>query len=492
MRTLRHHSAVILMLGAALALASPAGAEPVLAQPAPSQPAPAQPAAPPVGPQIPALPAVPGIAAAAPSLALGDAVVRALQQNFQVRQGALQVLISRAQLQQAQAGVLPTLGFQGSYTGISPSGGTVPLNGTITIPSCGVGCSISNQPFTALVPARSTPPWSFNLTLSYPLYTGNALQDQIAIAQANVRVAEAAFVVTSQQIVLSVRQAYYNVQLTQGVVAAQQRSVAAAQENVRVTDARVRAGTAPRFDLLQAQVQLAQAQQALTTAKTNAVQAQQSLSALLDVPLDTTVSPATPLGLTPPSDDLDVFIQQALRARPELAQVRASEDAAQAAIDLAGAGLRPNFTISGGPGIQTADPGANPPVVWTGTLLMTIAIFDGGLTGAKVEGARQQLAQDKVIEEQTRQSVELDVRNAYLGLQNAAEQLRSAQAALDAAREAVRIASVRYQAGVGTQLEVVTAEQNLASADVGVVQGLFSYNLALAQLDRAVGAQVKL
>jgi outer membrane protein len=491
MRTLRHHSAVILLLGAALVLAGPMSAEPVLAQPAPPQPTPTQPPYPPPGPPIPTLPAVPGVAAAAPPLALGDALTRALQQNFQVRQAALQVLIARAQLQQAQAGVLPTLGFQGSYTGTSPSGGTATLGGTISIPGA-PGGAITNQPFTAQVPSNTTPPWSFKLLLSYPLYSGNALQDQIAIAQANVRVAEAGFVVTSQQTVLSVRQAYYNVQLTQGVVAAQQRSVAAAQENVRVTDARVRAGTAPRFDLLQAQVQLAQAQQALTTAKTNAVQAQQSLSALLDVPLDTTVSPETPLGLTPPSDDLDVFIQQALRARPELAQVRASEDAAQAAIDLAGAGLRPNFTISGGPGIQTTDPGSNLPVVWTGTLLMTIAIFDGGLTGAKVEGARQQLAQDKVIEEQTRQSVELDVRNAYLGLQNAAEQLRSAQAALDAAREAVRIANVRYQAGVGTQLEVVTAEQNLASADVGVVQGLFSYNLALAQLDRAVGAQVKL
>ncbi len=210
MRTLRHHSTVILMLVAALALAIPAGAEPALAQPAPSQPAPSQPAAPPAGPQIPTLPAVPGPAAAAPPLTLGDAVARALQQNFQVRQGALQVLVSRAQLQQARAGVQPTLGFQGSYTGTSPSSGTVPLSGTISL------SGTPSQPFVAQVPAQTTPPWSFKLTLSYPLYTGNALQDQIAIAQANVRVAEAAFVATSEVTVLSVRQAYYNVQLTQG------------------------------------------------------------------------------------------------------------------------------------------------------------------------------------------------------------------------------------------------------------------------------------
>lgn len=479
MRALYHHSLASLVLAATLALAIPAAS-----QPAPS-PA-TQPAAPAESPQIPSLPAVPEPGPGQP-LSLGDAVARALQLNFQIRQAALAVLVARAQVQQAQAGLLPTASIQGSYTGISPSGGTVPLGGTITIP----GAGITGQSFTALVPAQTTPPWAFKLILSYPLYTGNALQDQIAIAQANVRVAEAAFAATAQQTALSVRQAYYNVQLTQGQVAAEQRAVAAAEENVRVTDARVRTGTSPRFDLLQAQVQLAQSQQAWTSAKTGAVQAQQSLAALLDVPLDAAVVPATPLGLTPPAADPDTFIQQALRTRPELTQVRASEDAAQAAIDLAAAGLRPNFTVSGGPAIQTSDPGTNLPVVWSGTLLMTIAIFDGGLTRAKMDVARQQLAQDMVTEEQTRQTIELDVRNAYLGIQNAAEQLRSAQAGLDAAREGARIATLRYQAGVGTQLEVVTAEQNLASADLSVVQALFAYNLALAQLDRAVGLEVK-
>jgi outer membrane protein len=487
MPALRHRFVAILMLAAAPALGIPAGAQP--AAPPASQPAPPpanQPPAPPTSPPIPSLQPVPEPGPGQP-LTLGDAVAKALQLNFQIRQSALAVLVARAQLQEAQAGPLPTVGVSGSYTGTSPSGGTVPLAGTISIP----GASINGQSFIAQVPETTTPPWAFRLNLAYPLYTGNALQDQIAIAQANVRVAEAAFVVTAQLIVLSVRQAYYNVQLTQGQVAAEQRAVAAAQENVRVTDARVRAGTSPRFDLLQAQVQLAQSQQALTAAKTGAVQAQQSLAALLDVPLDTTVVPSTPLGLIPPSADLGTFIQQALRTRPELTEVRASEDAAQAAIDLAAAGLRPNFTISGGPGVLTNDPTTNDPVVWTGTLLMTITIFDGGLTRAKIDAARQQLQQDKVTEEQTRQSVELDVRNAYLGLQNAAEQLRSATAALESAREGSRIATVRYQAGVGTQLEVVTAEQNLASADLSVVQALFAYNLALAQLDRAVGIQVK-
>lgn len=476
MSDLTHRAAATLTLLAAVALALPAGAQ-TTTPASPPSPAPSV---------IPAVPPVPEAVAGRP-LGLGEAVTLALRQNLQVQQAALQVAVARAQLQQAEAGPQPKVSGQASYT--SATATPLPLGGTISIPSA----SITNAPFTAGLASQTTgQTYLFNLVISYPLYTGNALEDQIAIARANVQSAEAAFTATAAQVVLSVRQAYYNLQLQQGTVDAAQRAVNAARENARVADARVRAGAAPKFDLLQAQVQLAQSQQALTRAKTGAVQGHQTLASLLNVPLSTTTAPATPLGLEAPPADMDALIQQALRTRPELTQAQANVEAAQAAIDLAAAGLRPNITLTGGPSIQTTDPSRTNTVGWSGGVQLTLAILDGGLTQAKVEAARQQLQQTRVAETQTRQSVELDVRNAYLGLQDAAEELKSAQAALDAAREAFRIAAVRYQAGVGTQLEVVTAEQNRATADVGAVQALFAYNLALAQLDRAVGVQVKI
>ncbi len=477
MSDLAYRAVATLTVLAVVALALPAGAQ-TTAPALPSYPAPSA---------IPAVPPVPEAVAGRP-LTLGEAVTLALRQNLQVQQAALQVAVARAQLQQAEAGPQPRVNGQASYTNTTVPQ-PVPLVGTISIPSAG----ITNASFTAgLTSQASGQTYLFNLIISYPLYTGSALEDQIAIARANVRGAEAAFTATAAQVVLSVRQAYYNLQLQQGTVDAARRAVDAARENVRVADARVRAGAAPTFDLLQAQVQLAQSQQALTRAKTGAVQGQQTLASLLNVPLSTTTAPATPLGLEAPPADLDALIPQALRTRPELAQAQANVEAAQAAIDLAASGLRPNITLTGGPSVQTSDPTRNNTVGWSVGVQLTLAILDGGLTQAKVEAARQQLQQTRVSETQIRQSVELDVRNAYLGLQDAAEELKSAQAALDAAREAFRIATVRYQAGVGTQLEVVTAEQNRASADVGVVQALFAYNLALAQLDRAVGVQVKI
>lgn len=487
-----HHRLTAVLLVAAVALA----AVPAFAQPAAPPAPPAAPAAPPAAPPgapayppLPALPSVPPVPTLGPgqSLTLADAVARGLQQSFQTRLAAIQVALSRAQLAQAQAQILPTVGLTAGYTAASTAGGTTPLSGTITIP----GAGISNQPFVASVPvAGPPPPWAFTLKLQYPLYTGNALQDQIAIAQANLRNAEAAFAAAANQVVLGARQAYYALEQVEGQVDAAARAVAASRENVRVAEDRVRVGTSPRFDLLQAQVQLAQSQLSLTQARANAVQAQRNLDAILGLPLTTVVAPVTPLGLPPAPPNEEALVAQALAQRPELVQARASIEAAQAAIDLAASGLRPNIAISGGPGITTSNPATNTPVVWSGTIELTLAIFDGGVTRAKIQQARQQLAQAQTNEAQLRQQIEQQVRAAYLGLESSGEQLRAQEAALASAREALRIASVRFEAGVGTQLDVVTALQNLASADFGVVQAEYNYNVALAQLDQAVGVRV--
>jgi len=419
------------------------------------------------------------------------AITTGLQNSFQTRLAAFGVVIARAQLQQAVAQEAVTLSGTASFTANSVSGGA-PLTGTISIP--GAVPAITNQPFTASgIGGLGTTPTTtvFALSLKYPLYTGGALEAQVAIAQANLALAEAQFTTAAQAVVLSVRQAYYAARATQANVEAAQRAVEASRENVRVTGARVRVGSSPQFDLLQAQVQLAQSEVALTQARTARATAQQTLAAALVVPLPTTFALETPTSLPRVPEDVNALIQQALQHRPEIAAALASERAAQAAIDLAASGLAPNITITGGPQIQTSDPTNRDTVNFTGAIVLTLAILDGGLTAGKVAAARASLAQSKVSEEQARQQVELDVRNAYLSLGSAADVLRSALAAQAAATEALRIANVRFQAGVGTQLEVVTAVQNSATADSNVIQGAFQYFVAAAQLDRAVGLQVE-
>jgi outer membrane protein TolC len=473
----------------------PAPSNPAPTPPAPAPGAPAAPGAPGTAPEpsvpalqpVPVVPPVPLVGGGQP-LTLIDAVRRSLEQNLTVRQAALQVAIARSQVSQAQAGLWPTVQIVGSNTQTSQATGNQFLNGTISIPSNG----INNAPFTAVLPATVTPEWDVRANLNYTLYSGNAVQDQIAIARANLRAQESAFAATAAQTVLLVRQDYYNYVQSEEQVGAAQRAVDASQENVRVTQAQVRVGTSPQFNLLQAQVQLATAQRNLTQAKAAAVQAEQQLAAAVNLPISTAINASTPMGLPTPPQDVEALVKQGLANRPEIAQAQANIQSAQANVDLAAAGLRPNITVSGGPAAATNSLSTNTPFNWTGTIQLTLTVFDGGLTRAKVEQARRQLDLSRVQLEQTQQTVEEQVRAAYLNLQQAAESLTSAQAGLVAAQEALRIANVRFQAGVGTQLEVVTAIQNLASAEAAVVQAQFQYNLALAQIDQAVGYQITL
>ncbi|MHB8733238.1 MAG: TolC family protein [bacterium] len=486
-RLVRSVAFIALAATALLPLTAAAQTQPA-PPPAQSQPpAPVQPPAPAAPLHIPPVPPVPSVGGGAP-LTLIDAVRRALEQNLTVRQAALAVAIARAQVGQADAGLWPTVSVGASNTQQTTASSTSGLSGTINIPSAG----ITGAPFTAVLPATVTPQWNVHGTINYSIYTGNAVQDQIAIAQANLRGQQSAFAATAGQTVLAVRQAYYNYVQSEGQVAAAQRAVDASQENVRVTQAQVRVGTSPEFNLLQAQVQLAQAQRTLTQAKAAAVQAEQQLAAVVNLPISSAIDATTPMGLPVPPPDLDALVKQGLASRPEVSQAQAAIQAAQAAVDLAEAGLRPNLTLTGGPQMLSNSLSTSTPVTWAGTLALTLAIFDGGLTKAKVDQARQQLTLTRVQLEQTQQTVEEQVRAAYLNLQQAAEQLASTQAGLAAAQEALRIANVRFQAGVGTQLEVVTAIQNLAAADAALVQALFQYNLALAQIDQAVGTQITL
>ena len=117
---------------------------------------------------------------------------------------------------------------------------------------------------------------------------------------------------------LQTRQAYYAVQAQEAQVTSSQGVVDASQENVRVTQAQVNVGTAPQFNLLQAQSQLAVAQQTLTQSKAAAVSAEYTLDAVLNLPLSTVVAPTTPFGLPQPPPDLNALIQTGLSERAEI------------------------------------------------------------------------------------------------------------------------------------------------------------------------------
>ena len=411
-------------------------------------------------------------------LTLRDALGIAAQQNLQLRVAAVEVQIARAQLAQARAAAAGQLNAQASYTRTQEQPPTTVV--------------IGGTPVT--IPPPSANLYDVRLVFQYPLYTGGRVEAQVALAEANLKGAEAALQRQIQQGVFEVRQAYFRLLLGQAGLEVVDRGIQQATENLRVARARVAAGASPRFDEIQADVALANARQQQVRAR-NAVQlAAQGLNALLAFPLDTLLVLRDGFITDPVQTSLDRLMAAAQTSRPELGELQARQAAAQAAIQLAESGAKPTVGVTANAGYSNSGglfgTGASASN-WSMTLAATLNLFDGGITRERVREAQLRLEQLKAVEAQTRQVIELDVRQAHLNLQAAREEFAGADALVAQANEALRLAVVRFQSGVGINLEVITAQATASQAEAGRAQALFNYSVARAALERAVGGQVQ-
>lgn len=411
---------------------------------------------------------------------LAQAVTQALQNNLAIRLSAFEVQITRAQLQAAERAKAGAVRGVVSYTRTNDRATT------IVIPAN----TFPGQPTPITITIPSSPNlFDTRIIYEYPLYTGGRLEAQIALAAAGVRGAEAALERTKQEVILSTKLVYFQVVGSQSGADAAQRSIAQAEETLRIAQARVRAGTSPRFDEIQAEVSLAQARQAFVRARAAVAVATQGLAAVIGLPVDTPLRPQETMEVVPVAAPVNDLVARGFAQRPEVAEHKARVDAVVAAIELAKAGGRP---VVGLVGTVSADATSASSITlgWSLMLSATFSIFDGGVTAAKIREAELRLESLTVVEAQLRQRIELDVRQAAANLAAAAEEVVAAGKTIEQAREALRIAQVRFREGVGTNLEVISAQTALAQAEAALVQALLAFNTARAQLERAAGGPV--
>jgi outer membrane protein TolC len=123
---------------------------------------------------------------------------------------------------------------------------------------------------------------------------------------------------------------------------------------------------------------------------------------------------------------------------------------------------------------------------------MSWNIFDNNVTEAQVQQAKASMrkAEQKLYE--TQETIQLDVRKAYLNLLAAEQNIHTTKVAVDQAQEDYKIAQVRYSAGVGTNLDVMDAESKLIQTQTTYITALYNYNTNKAALDQAMGIKVDL
>ena len=288
---------------------------------------------------------------------------------------------------------------------------------------------------------------------------------------------------------LSVKDQYFNVLRDQEQVTVYEQQVAADQESVRVTGARVTAGAAAQYDLLTAQTTLSNAQQLLSSARDTLTIAQDNLNNLLGIDADTPIALQVPA--LPPLDrtfDKTQLTQTAYTRRPELIQAGSNIVIAKRLVKLAGVGLLPSLSLVGS-GNYNGYTNNTTHTTASVSAVLGIPLYDGGTTRAKVKEAEADLRSQEVTAGQLRENVAVEVRQALANINDA--QTRAASAGLGAqqAAEAYRLANVRYQNGIGTILDVVNAQAQLAQARSNLLNAQYDYQTSLAQLTRAIGSR---
>jgi outer membrane protein len=327
------------------------------------------------------------------------------------------------------------------------------------------------------------------LNLAWTLYDFGARTGRIANARYLLDAAAATVSSVAQQIVLTVVQSYYGVVAADATLGAAKTTETVTAHSLEVARALRTGGAGTLADVLQAETAHDQAVLTRVQAEAAAATARGTLAVTLGLMadesfvLDAESVPASAPALTARMADL---MAEAVRQRPDLAAAQAQRQAAEANISVARAAGLPAITVSAGHDFiaTTGVPNQNYSIIG---LNVTIPIFTGYSVTYGVRQAQAALEASEANAEQIRLGVSFSVWSAYYALQSANEQLTVTAALSKTAEENEEVALGRYQAGVGTIVDVLTAQTAAATARQVRISAELAWHVARAQLAFALG-----
>ncbi len=410
------------------------------------------------------------------SLTLESAIALALKQNPDILKAIHEIERTRGQVIEVRAQALPSVTAAGSYNQYAPE-------------LIGAGSStFSSSTFISTSQDKS---WRITLQVQQIIYSGGKVKAAVKIAELTQDTSHQMLRETVATILANVRTQFYTALLNRELITVAAESIVLLSDQLKDQQNRFSAGTVPRFNVLQAEVELANAQPDLIRARNNFHISRLQLAKTLGLDTDDEPDVVGTLRMIP----REVHLARALvAARKNRAILKAQENTVAGGVEqitVAKAGYKPTLTADVGYELVNARNTSDLAKVTNGWYLGvngTWAIFDGFATKGKVDQARASLASAKVGLADSIQQVELEVQKAYAQAKVSREVIASQAKVVEQADEALRLSKERLNAGAGTQLDVLSARVALTKASTTQKQALSDYNVALAEYDRATGA----
>jgi TolC family type I secretion outer membrane protein len=416
----------------------------------------------------------PGVVLATETLTLHDCIDKALKNQPSIRAAQQTVYAAEGRETQAVSPYLPQLN---ASTGYSESH---QLGIALGLPVAG---SIGNV---------ITKSYTTSLSLNQVLYdfgkTGNALD----AARWGVRSSERDLDRTIQDVVLNVKQSYYGLLAAKKLVEVAQKTIEQTEGHLKQAQAFFQAGSKPRFDVTRAEVEVNNAKLGLINARNGVRIRTIVLNNAVGIDPGQTTEIENKLPAIPAEITLEQAQADALKNRPEMLKAEVDIEAAKSRVRAEEANYFPTISANGAYNWQSGaqefgSVKSDLQNSWNAGVMLTVPLFQGGLTRGRVSEARANMIAIEVQRDATRQSVLLEVNQSYADMESAKVRIDVMESTLQKARENLEIAQGRYEAGVGPYLEVTDAQLSAVNAETDRIQALYDYFLAAARLMKAIG-----
>lgn len=439
--------------------------------------------------------ALAGATAWAETLDFRQCVNQAMEQNPDMAIAQAQIKQAEAAVRQAEGNRLPrlNLSLNATYTNDALNAFGLKLGQrNATFGDFGAGeFDPTNPNVLAIAPHDLNHPDAVGnlnprIELLVPVYNGGMVTQYVKQAQAYVRAAQAGDRMARQQLTKHVLMAYQGVHAARAYVQVAKEAIAAAEEYVRITERMHQQGMAVKSDVLSAQVNLEEVKLKLTEAQNAEATALDQLHMLLGKPLSEPLDVAEPVMPTLLAGDPDTLRAQALDNHFGLRALRAQTDAAGAAAEAARAGKRPQFNVmlrQDWNGEQTGFDASS----YTVAGVLSWTAFDGGSSQAAVDRAEQVRAEQAARLRQAGDGVAYQVGEARRRAIEAEDKAKARELVVDQAREAQRLVKKRYENGMATLIELLSAQAQLDKARADLVAARYEQAVQRADLKLAVG-----
>jgi outer membrane protein len=399
------------------------------------------------------------------TLELARCVEIALKKHPAIRAAANTLKAGESRVGQAKAGYYPQVSGSASYSRIDPTSTTL---GRLSTTAGSVYDSYGSS-----------------VGLSQNLFDFGKTSTQVKIQNLNLDASRSDFDNVNAQVVFGVKQAYYgllrarrNQDVARDVVGQYEQHLGRARGFFEV-------GLKPKFDVTKAEVDLSNARLNLLKAENALRLARVTLNNAMGLPEAPDHEIQDSLAFQRVDVDLDQVMKKAYDRRPDLQSILVKKKSLDETITLQKKGYTPyvtgNASYGWGGDSFPLDQG------WNIGATLNIPLFSGFSTKYQVDEARANLDVLKANEETLRQGIFLEVKQAWLNLQEAADRIVTAEVIVRQAAENLELADGRYAAGVGNPIEVTDALVAQSNAKLSFVAALYDYKMAQATLEKATG-----